>query len=282
VRFSRNGPVPFDPRGADTVTGPGKVRSDGNRVLGDDTLFLSFFAPGDRLQARGQSRIVTQVTSNVELRVSSGFSPALPDDTEYAREGLEVEPRDGYSYVPDTRVSVLGGNTLMQLAGDFAAMLCLGAVPDMLDLAQQGIPGLAGKQSPANQPVDARVRPVYQVFRNWSLDRRRVNEWRMLVLGGAVSEKGRDPAARDAAMPLVDAAWTAAMADPAVAPRTADGERVSRVQGWVPLFRRWLDMAADPASNAADGTGAGPTNRDLSRAMAFLFDLPDPVPVHTP
>ena len=54
---------------------------------------------------------------------------------------------------------------------------------------------------------------VYQVFRNWNLDRRRVNEWRMLVAGGAVSEKDGHPEKWDPAMlkPPDPDTWTTRM-----------------------------------------------------------------------
>src|SRR5258707_7171361 len=63
----------------------------------------------------------------------------------------------------------------MGYAADMAALLCMGAVKHL----EAGVVKDEDK--------------VYQVFRNWSLDRRRVNEWRMLVSGGAVSEKAGHP-----------------------------------------------------------------------------------------
>ena len=79
------------------------------------------------------------------------------------REGEigSLEIANGYAYVHDHRTALArtGSNSeaLMSIAGDVGALLCLGAVPH-----------LAGRDGER----------IFQVFRNWSLDRRRVNEWR--------------------------------------------------------------------------------------------------------
>ena len=115
------------------------------------------------------------------------------------------------------------------------------------------------------------------MFRNWSLDRRRVNEWRMLVGGGAVTEKGGVAETYDPAMTRPR--------DPGWQPGPTVGEPITRSQSWAGLLRQWSAMASDPAQSGVDATprpGApgSPTNRDLSQAMAFLLDMPDPVAVH--
>jgi hypothetical protein len=135
------------------------------------------------------------------------------------------------------------------------------------------VPELQGRQAAGTgTAVDPGVSKVYQVFRNWSLDRRRLNEWRMLVAGGARSEKGGDAALYDSALPQPrDPAW--------VPPRAPAGEPVSNAQGWIPLLREWLDRASRNV-NMADPAGSAPGNpshQDLSRALAYLLDLPDPV-----
>jgi hypothetical protein len=162
----------------------------------------------------------------------------------------------------------------MDFAADFAALLCLGATPHLLRGAELTVPTLAGKKKPDNSAADATVAKVYQVFRNWSLDRRRVNEWRMLVHGGAQNEKGAAPSSYDSAMTTPrDAGWHAG---------PDAGEPVLRELGWVPLLRGWLDMAADRHRSAVDATvpATGRSNQELSRALAFLLDMPDPVAVH--
>src|SRR5207248_6134161 len=96
--------------------------------------------------------------------------------------------------------------------------------------------------------------PVFQVFRQWNLDERRVNEWRMLVQGGAERDQP-DPAHADPAMrpnpapgaaPYTSAAQSAPAAPPAPTP-----EAVARALGWVPLWRAWSRMAADVTANTA-------------------------------
>ncbi len=173
------------------------------------------------------------------------------------------EDETGYAYVHD----VLDGpdtETLMSYAGDVAALLCLGAVEHVAD-------------APAGDKV-------YQVFRNWSLDRRRVNEWRMLVAGDAFSEKAGHPEAYDRAMldgfgPADKAAWTAPLhaAGPGI---LAQGERTALKMGWVKLLRAWLDVMRRPAQDPLAATSfrpENPANVELGRGLAYLLDMADPV-----
>ncbi|HVP42872.1 MAG TPA: hypothetical protein VMS96_05540, partial [Terriglobales bacterium] len=167
------------------------------------------------------------------------------------------EDATGYQYVYNP-VNTDADGTLMRNAADFAALLCMGAVPHL----ETGVP--EGDR-------------VFQVFRNWSLDRRRVNEWRMLVAGGAFSEKGADLNKVDPAMlqPSNPSGWTTKMSGDAL----AEGERTAREMGWVSLLREWLDMARRPTVDSlADERlkAENPTNRAMSRAMAFLFDMAEP------
>ena len=133
--------------------------------------------------------------------------------------------------------------------------------------------------------------PVFQVFRQWNLDERRVNEWRMLVQGGADRDQTdpvhADPGMRPNPVPgapaYVNAAQNAPPAPPAPAP-----EAVARALGWVPLWRAWSRMAGDvtadsasttpmsytPSVRLADGTRLQPSNADLTNAIRFLLDLP--------
>ncbi|HWK89326.1 MAG TPA: hypothetical protein VNP72_05000, partial [Longimicrobium sp.] len=292
VRWSRTGPVPFDPREDDEVAGPGTVGSaaDDVDVTGTHTDFRAFLVPGDRVKAAGQVRTVTLVPAADRLVVHSPFHPALPDGTAYTRLGGEREPREGYLLVSDPGAAGLDGEAVMDQAADFAALLCLGMTPHLLDREQLTVPRLAGKKKPDGTAADPAVARVYQVFRNWSLDRRRVNEWRMIVAGGAVSEKSGHPDGYDPA--LKQPRPPAAAGDPdRWVPQPGLGEATLLQQGWVPLLRQWtarvarphgpantFDSAVDPAAPAA----GVPSNQALSQALAYLLDMPDPVVVTTP
>ncbi|HEU0015297.1 MAG TPA: hypothetical protein VFQ45_16535, partial [Longimicrobium sp.] len=292
VRWSKAGPIPFDPREDDEVAGPGTVGSaaDDIDVTGANTDFRAFFVPGDRIRAAGQVRTVTLVPAADRLAVHSPFHPALPDGTAYARLGGEREPREGYLLVSDPGAAGLDGETVMDQAADFAALLCLGMTPHLLDREQLTVPRLAGKQKLDGTPADASVARVYQVFRNWSLDRRRVNEWRMIVAGGAVSEKSGHADGYDAAMKQPRPPAAAGDPDRWV-PQPGLNETTLLQQGWVPLLRQWTARVARPQGAAGSfasavdpaAPAAGvPSNRDLSQALAFLLDMPDPVVVRTP
>ncbi|HTG33675.1 MAG TPA: hypothetical protein VLB76_12175 [Thermoanaerobaculia bacterium] len=129
---------------------------------------------------------------------------------------------DGFLFVHDRLAGE--ADTVMDLAGDFAALLLLGGASRMLPEADRQDHGIA---------------PIQQVFRNWNLDRRRVDEWRLLVAGGA-----------------------------ARGPDLAEGDATARALGWVPLLRKWQDAA-----------GRGETDVALSRGLAFLLDMTDAVEV---
>jgi hypothetical protein len=99
----------------------------------------------------------------------------------------------------------------------------------------------------------------------------------MLVGGGAVSEKEAAPETYDFTMTRPR--------DPAWRPGPVAGEAITRNLGWVHLLRQWVAMSANAGQGAVNdavriGGPDTPTNRELSRAMAFLFDMPDPVAVH--
>jgi hypothetical protein len=180
------------------------------------------------------------------------MNPRVIDEAAISTE----ETNSGYRYVYDP-IAADSEESLMKKAADMAAMLCMGAVPH-LDEAPE-------------------ADRVYQVFRNWNLDRRRVNEWRMLAAGHAFSEKGADLNKYDPAMlrPPNPNAWTTKLAGESL----IEGERTAREMGWVPLMREWLDMARRPGVDSlADERlrAENPPNRALSRAMAYLFDLAEP------
>jgi len=269
VLFGRGGPVPAEVR-LEEAPGEGTIASQGTAVTGTGTLFRLFFQAGDRLRAGGQTRAVTLVTSDTALTVASTFSPDPPAATAYVRVGGERERAEGFAYVADPAGGI-GGETLMDYAADLGALLSMAAVPHLLPVAERT---LAGSTAPAALPGGQDVAPVYQVFRNWNLDRRRVNEWRLLVAGRALSEKHNDSQVYDPAL-----------TDPRNGdyhPRqNDDGARTADRLGWVQLLRRWVALvpqSVDPLNPTPPGD-SDLSNRDLSRAMAFLLDLPEPAAV---
>lgn len=157
--------------------------------------------------------------------------------------------------------TVFTGDALINEATELAVLLNLGITSHLLEPAEL-LPAASGAATAIN--------PTYQVFRNWNLDRRRINEWRMIIQGDALSEKGGAPDRRDPAMAPLPDTWRST--SPA-------GEPVATRMGWLPLFRRWLDMAGRPgqdASSAASFRPGDPSNADLSRAIAFLLDQTPP------
>jgi hypothetical protein len=188
------------------------------------------------------------------------FRPA----TELARR--QAEAGNAYSYVHDPLIDNADhSEALMARAGDLGALLCMGA---------------AGHIAKAATPADK----VYQVFRNWSLDRRRVNEWRALVAGGALSDKEGAEDRYDAAMPAAPFApadtgtWRAPVASAADATVLAEAVATAQGHGWVNVLRDWIDRVAEGEDLVATATPrpGQPSNRALSRAMAYILDAPDP------
>ena len=194
--------------------------------------------------------------------------------TPYGIRGPSANPLDGLAVVPQGTFADVDHSAL-GLAADLAVLLCLGSAPSLADA-----PIVPGPRPP--QPALPALTPVYQVFRQWNLDERRVNEWRMVVQGGAESEKGGRPLDRDPAMrPNPNAA---APPYQSLAPA---GEPLAAAMGWIPLWRAWLRMATDvtadstaatpmpytPTVATRDGRSFQPTNADLSTAVRFLLDL---------
>jgi hypothetical protein len=169
---------------------------------------------------------------------------------------------DGYRFVHEPNEGITS-DTIMGRAADLTALLWMGAVPHLLDGGQLDVPGVA---------APTRLEKVHQVLRNWNLDRRRVNEWRTLVLGNASTEAPGQPGRWHEG--LLRHATPNTYVSPAPL-----GEATANELGWTRLLRDWLQMARDPGFNATDATPAwegGPERRALSRAMAFLLDLPQP------
>jgi len=252
VRFDREGPAPFDPRESETVRGAGKVTGDGNRLVGTDTAFRFFFTAGDRVVINGNVRVVTRVETDTSLVLSSPFSPK-PDGATYERLGQGDEVGRGYTFVARPHAPRDRGNTIMELAGDLGAILAMGATSHMLDGTESRIDDFSHKTLLGGGAIpQTSLGKVTRTFRNWSLDRRLVDEWREVVTGKAVVPNGADP-----------------------------GEAMLLQQGWIPAMRKWLRVVDDINQNAADvaarSAGANePTNAELSMAIATLFNMPSP------
>ena len=255
VRFDRFGPVPFDDREIQLVNGGGTISGSGTTITGVATSFRFFFQPGDRIVFNGQARVVTKVTSDLGLVISSRFNPA-PDREPYQRLESAQEVERGYAFVAKPRPRSGVGNTIMDFAGDLGALFCLGGASRMLDGIEAHIPDLNGMVDGAGNAVPfPDLGPVARVFRNWSLDRRLVDEWREAVLGGATSDDGSG---------------------------LEPGLPVLLQQGWIPTLRKWLRVVDARTQSAIDGTqhDAGPnepSNLELSQAMARLLDMPQPI-----
>ncbi|HVE85802.1 MAG TPA: hypothetical protein VND93_23265 [Myxococcales bacterium] len=255
------------------VPGPGKVTVKKSKVTGTDTKFKSFFILADLIVVAGQAREVTEVVSDTELEVGHDFKPSPAADSDYQRLGGSRERTEGYPYVSTPAVATaLGGGAVMDYAADLAVLLCLGMTPHLLPTTAK-VPTLKNRTAEGGGAVSDSVGKVYQVFRNWSLDRRRLNEWRMIVSGGAHTEKTA-PDDYDAALVQPKPGdWSAANV-------VKDGEQVANAQGWVPALREWMKRVTSGSGNALDSVApsAGePTTQQLSQALAFILDLSAPV-----
>jgi len=265
-------PIAFTRVNVRDMPGTGTVAA-GPRALdlaGTGTRFGAELKPGDiiRIQLLAvppvpvQDRIVVSIASDVLLTIDTPFSnlPAAPGIA-FAR--VTDFDRDRVLFMDPQRPlddNIFVGETIMNNAADFAAMLMLGATSHVVPDTDRAVRNSA---VPLNK--------VYQVFRNWDLDRRRVNEWKMLVLGDAISEKRGAVAGPDPAVTL-PVGW------PVSSPK---GEPVATNFGWLPVMRQWLDMARRPEMNTKAPQAfraENPRNLDLSRALGFLFDMADPDP----
>jgi hypothetical protein len=209
------------------------------------------------------------VTARVAPRLLELDAP-LPPFTGWAFvDRLSDAEADGFPFVADASDVFGDGGSVMNDAADLAALLCLAG---------------ASRLASSDRPVtpEGATRPVHrvsQVFRNWNLDRRRVNEWKAIVSGGAASERRGDFRAAEEAAP-VDPADAGGTLDDAAVERRRAADALVRDLGWLGVFRAWVDMAGRART---DTTGAevfrpgAPSNRELSRAMASLIDAADGV-----
>jgi hypothetical protein len=257
LRVDRLGTEPFDDREQEAVEGDGKISGSGTTISGILTAFRFFFQVGDRIVFNGQTRFVTKIDGDSSLVISSPFRPA-PDKEKYARLGTNRERTQGFTFVARDRRPTDGGDTIMDLAGDVAAVLCLGGTSRLFDPIEAKIPDLDDKVAADGSEIALKsIEPAQRVFRNWCLDRRLLDEWRELVAGGMPA----DPASA---------------ADP--------GTRVLLQQGWVQTLRKWMRVVDRLGGSAVDASAndAGPnepSNLELSQAMAKLLDMPAPVAV---
>lgn len=235
--------------------------------------------PGDTLATLADHDLHVADFSPVGRTVETAYllrhTPRGKLTTTYGLGGPSGSPLEAFPVVPERTLGDLEHSAL-GLAADLAVLLALGATPSLaaapITTADATLPALPNPQ----------LDPVYQVFRQWNLDERRVNEWRMLVSGGAESEKGGRPRDRDPAMRPNPNPAAPAYASPADA-----GEPLATAMGWVPLWRAWLRTAADVSASTTattamtytplvptrDGRLLQPTNAELSTAIRFLLDL---------
>jgi hypothetical protein len=180
------------------------------------------------------------------------------------------DPLEGYRLAPG---SALGDAEATGLgnAADLATLLCMAG-------AQRIVDPVFGLSVPAPPSPNVPVTAVRQVFRQWNLDERRMNEWRMLISGNAHSDKPANPATADTATVTSGAGYAAG---------PATGEQVANSMGWVNLLRAWSRVAADPDETTTSGAVTNytprvklggvpqrPSNTQLTEALRFLLDLP--------
>ena len=215
---------------ADRDRGTGTIASNGTSVTGANAPFTELFLVGDLIGANGQLRTVTAVRAD-GLTIDRAFAPDLPAGSPYEVVGAERARAQGYTFVSDPGAPLTGGDALMDRAADLAAMLCMGAVSHLVPSGERTVASLNGKAKVAGGAASTALGKTAQIFRNWNLDRRRENEWRMLVEGGAYSDKGTDPSRYDEALLQPK--------DPDTGAGLPAGEAFANQLGWIPLMRQW-------------------------------------------
>jgi hypothetical protein len=264
-------------RGTSTVSNPALAQGIGPNDLQGVTLASPFgaqFMAGDVIEVATPTPVRRTIVA-VKDATPVGSPPAPmnlleldapppPITGAVALDRLSDAEADGVPFVADASDVFGDGVSVMNDAADLAALLCLGA---------------ASRLAPDDTPVTpaGAAKPVHrvsQVFRNWNLDRRRVNEWKLIVSGGAASERRGDFRAAEEAAPVHPADAGETFTDAFVAQRRAADAIVS-AQGWLGVFRAWVDMAGRARTDATSPEVFQPgavSNRDLSRAMAYLID----------
>jgi hypothetical protein len=277
-RRARDRETDFVPPAAQTVA---TDNTTFRQLLGIGTSFEQIYMPGDRIQVAPplggdrEMRTVVSVISPTLLLLDIPFSESIPSTPIVAPAVGAAFQRpgrvntEGLDFVPPDPTALFAGESVLDRAADLATLLCLGVTSHSLLDSERAAVAAAPNVSPDTQ--HAAVGKAWQVLRNWNVDHRRVNEWRMLVTGGAVSEKHGVAKQRDVLQPAMPAAHET----PA-----SVGEPLANQLGWIPLFTNWLEMASHSANNTVEDRVARPgvpSNLQLSRGVAFLLDLPSPV-----
>ncbi|MEY4753890.1 MAG: hypothetical protein RJA44_1565, partial [Pseudomonadota bacterium] len=273
--------VPFGPVAANTtylrrardreadLNGIGTLSNDSTtfrRVTGTGTRFDELFMPGDRIRALPanaptEERTVTAVLSATSLEVDAPFSaalPLLPPPPPVPPPGTPLPPQppavpflrvgqltiQGFDYLPPDPTLLFNGESVLDRAADVATLLCLGVTSHLVPDAE-----LAAQSGQADPTLNhGAVARAQRVLRDWNLEHRRVNEWRMLVEGRAYLEPDTQPTAN--------------------------------LMGWSGLLSRWLDVAQNTSTSSHAPTAfrpGDPSNLALSQALAYLLELPTPV-----
>lgn len=265
-------PAPAQGVGPNDVQESGVARGFGSQFMVGDV--VEFRAP---LATVVQRRTVVAIRDNtivggappavnlLELDAPLSPAPTAPVFIERPAAADAV----GYPFMADANDVFGDGGSVMNDAADLATLLCLGAASRLRSSSAPVTP--AGATTPLHR--------VSQVFRNWNLDRRRLNEWRALVGGGAVSERRGDYRATEEAAPTDPFDAGEALSDAFIAQRRS-AERTVLDRGTLGVFRAWVDMASRQRTDTSSPEVFRPgeeSNRDLSRAMAFLIDAAEGV-----
>jgi hypothetical protein len=268
------------PAGNQLFTPTQRVGIGPNDVQGTaGTVFGAILRAGDLVRIltlpRNQTRRVVAVKDGALtgapgvatplLELESPLAPPVATGSPVGFQRVAEEQAEGFAIVADPDDAFGAGGAVMNDAADLATLLCLAG---------------ASRLDPPGTPLGATsaVHKVYEVFRNWDLDRRRVNEWKALVGGGAFSEKRGNLRAADDAAPI-DAGDEYTTASDAFIAKRQQGETLANELGWLSVFRGWLEMAGRPVNDSTkdDVFRPGqPTNLALTRAMAFLLDAREP------
>ncbi len=210
------------------------------------------------------------MTAQVEPRLIE-LDASPPPFTGWAfLDRLSDDEADGFSFVADASDVFGDGDGVMNDSADLAALLCLAATSRM---APNNAP-------PTPEGATKPIHRVSQVFRNWNLDRRRVDEWKTIVSGSATSERRGDFGTAAEESVSIDAADSGEQFTDTFVDQRRAADAVVRDLGWLGVFRKWVDMAGrartDTTSDEVFRPG-NPSNRDLSRAMAYLIDASEGV-----
>jgi hypothetical protein len=248
--------------------GPNDVQGTAGTVYGalfrsGDTIRIKT-APGEQL------RRVVRVKDGAPplLELDAPLAPTVPSAAPVDFERVAEEDAEGFPFFADEDDRFGRGEAVMNDAADLAVLFALAGASRTAD--NDTLPQPVGATTP--------IHKVYEVFRNWNLDRRRVNEWKTMVGGHAFSEKRGDLRAADDAAPIDPGDEYTAASDAFIAKRV-QGEALANELGWLNVFRGWVEMAGRPGNDITQDDvfrPGQPTNLALTRAMAFLVDARDP------